>query len=121
MLTKSVLAFLVGGFFCLVAQILIDRTKLTPAKILVSYVIFGIFLDAVGIYKPLFELSGCGASLPLIGFGATVATGVREAIDSGGIIGVLKGPLTAMSAGATLALLLGFSASLFFRGRPKRM
>ena len=121
MLIKSLLAFAVGGLFCLAAQILIDKTKLTPAKILVSYVIFGIFLDGVGLYEPIFNFSGCGASLPLIGFGATVARGVREAVDTDGIIGILRGPFCAMSAGATLALLLGFLASVFFRGRSKKM
>lgn len=121
MLIKSISAFAVGGLFCLIAQLLIDKTRLTPAKILVFYVIAGIVLDAVGLYQPIFDIAGCGASLPLIGFGGTVAGGVREAIDRGGIIGILKGPLTAMSAGATFALLLGFFFSLFFRGKPKKM
>lgn len=121
MLIKSLLAFLAGGLICSVAEILIDKTRLTPARILVSYVVVGIFIDAIGIYTPLFNLFGCGISLPLIGFGGAVGTGVREAVDSFGMLGILRGPFTAMSAGATLALLLGFFASIFFRGKPKKM
>lgn len=121
MFTKSILAFLVGGLCCLIAQILIDKTKITPAKILVSYVVFGVFFGAVGLYEPLFEKVGCGISLPLIGFGSSIAKGVREAVDSEGLIGILKGPFTAMSAGATLALLLGFLASVFFKGKSKKL
>ena len=121
MLIKTLFAFAVGGIICLIAQILIDKTKLTPAKILVSYVVFGVFLGAIGLYEPLFKLAGCGASLPLIGFGASVAKGVREAISEEGLIGILKGSFTAMSAGATLALALGFAASLLFRGKSKNL
>ena len=78
MLVKSLIAFLVGGFLCIIAQILIDKTSLTPAKILVSFVVFGVFLGAVGLYEPLFEFSGCGVSVPLLGFGGNVARGVKE-------------------------------------------
>ncbi len=121
MLVKSLGAFLVGGICCLIAQILIDKTGITPARILVSYVVFGVFFGAVGLYEPLFEAVGCGISLPLIGFGSSIANGVREAVDADGILGILKGPFTAMSAGATLSLLLGFLASVFFKGKSKRL
>ena len=121
MLTKALLAFLVGGILCVIAQILIDKTSLTPAKILVFYVILGVFAGAVGIYKPLFNISGCGASLPLIGFGANVAEGVKEAIDQEGAFGILKGAFSAASVGCTVSLVLGFIMSLFFKGKPKRL
>lgn len=121
MFVSSLIAFAVGGLFCAAAQILIDKTALTPAKILVFYVVFGVFLGAVGIYKPLFEFAGCGASLPLIGFGGGVAEGVREAVEKEGIFGVLGGAFSAAAVGCTVSLLLGFIASLFFRGKSKRL
>lgn len=121
MLLKSICSFAVGGLVCLIAQVLIDKTKITPAKILVSYVVFGVFFGAVGLYDPIFEVAGCGISLPLIGFGSNIAKGVREAVDSDGFLGILRGSFTAMSAGATLALLLGFLASVFFKGKSKKL
>ena len=121
MLTKALIAFLVGGLLCVVAQILIDKTSLTPAKILVSFVVLGVFLGAVGLYEPLFELSGCGASVPLLGFGGAVARGVKEAVDTSGAMGILSGAFTASAIGCSTALLCGFLASLFFRGGPKRL
>lgn len=121
MLLKSICAFAVGGLVCLIAQVLIDKTKITPAKILVSYVVFGVFFGAVGLYDPIFDVAGCGISLPLIGFGSNIAKGVREAVDSDGFLGILRGSFTAMSAGATLALLLGFLASVFFKGKSKKL
>ena len=121
MLIKILMAFIVGGGICLIAQLLIDKTGLTPAKILVSYVVLGVIIGALGLYDPLFNLAGCGASLPLLGFGASVAKGVREAIADEGILGILKGPFTAMSAGATLALALGFLSSLIFRPKSKKL
>ena len=121
MLTKALFAFVIGGIICGIAQILIDKTKLTPAKILVFYVVFGVFLGAVGLYEPLFKIGGCGASLPLLGFGANVAKGVKEAVENMGFLGVLKGSFTAMSAGATVALLSGLVASLLFKGKPKKI
>ena len=114
-------AFLIGGAFCLIGQVLIDRTKLTPARILVCYVVFGVILSAVGFYEPIFEAVGCGISLPLVGFGGAVASGVREAVDKDGLWGVIKGPFTAMSAGVNFALILGFLSSLFFKGKSKRL
>ena len=121
MILKSILAFLLGAIICATAQILIDKTNLTPAKILVSFVLFGIILGGVGLYEPLFKIGGCGASLPLLGFGANVAKGVKEAVDKMGFLGVLKGSFTAMSAGATVALLCGLIASLLFKGKPKKL
>ena len=121
MLLKSLFAFLVGGAVCAIAQILIDKTKLTPAKILVSLVVFGVILGGVGLYRPIFDFCGCGISLPLIGFGANVAKGVRDAIDQMGFFGILKGSFTAMSAGATVALICGFVTSLIFRGKSKKL
>ncbi len=121
MLIKSLLAFLLGGALCLIAQILIDKTKLTPAKILVFYVVFGVFLGAVEIYPLLFEYCGTGASVPLIGFGGNIAKGVREAIDEKGIFGVLGGAFSAAAIGSTVALALGFLASVFFKSKPKKL
>ncbi|MBO5212159.1 MAG: stage V sporulation protein AE [Clostridia bacterium] len=113
-------AFLVGGILCVIAQILIDKTKLTPARILVAYVCAGVFLTAIGLYEPLVKLASTGATVPLTGFGYAIANGVREAVDQKGIIGALTGGLTATSGGITLALILGFIASLIVSGKPKR-
>ena len=112
-------AFLIGGLFCLVGQILIDRTKLTPARILVSYVVAGAFLSAVGLYKPLVDFAGCGATVPLTGFGNTLAQGVREAIDEKGFLGIFTGGLTATAGGIAGAILAGLLASLLFRPKDK--
>lgn len=112
-------AFLIGGLFCLVGQILIDRTKLTPARILVSYVEAGVFLSAVGLYKPLVDFAGCGATVPLTGFGNTLAQGVREAIDEKGFLGIFTGGLTATAGGIAGAIVAGLLASLLFRPKDK--
>lgn len=112
-------AFLVGGLFCLAGQILIDRTKLTPARILVSYVVAGVILSAVGLYKPLVDFAGCGATVPLTGFGNTLAQGVREAIDENGFLGIFTGGLTATAGGIAGAILAGLLASLLFRPKDK--
>lgn len=112
-------AFLVGGAICTVCQILIDLTALTPARILVGLAVFGVFLSAVGIYEPLFEISGCGVSLPLLGYGANIAKGVREAVSEYGLLGIFKGPFTAGSVGCSAALFFGFLFALFFKGKPK--
>lgn len=112
-------AFLIGGLFCLVGQILIDRTKLTPARILVSYVVAGVILSAVGLYKPLVDFAGCGATVPLTGFGNTLAQGVREAIDEKGFLGIFTGGLTATAGGIAGAILAGLLASLLFRPKDK--
>jgi len=113
-------AFLVGGGLCVIAQILIDKTKLTPARILVAYVCAGVILTAIGIYKPLVDLAGGGATTPLTGFGYTIALGVREAVDEKGLIGALTGGLNATSAGIASAIIFGFLASLIFSSKPKK-
>lgn len=121
MIADIFLSFIFGAFLCAAAQILIDITKLTPAKILVLFVTLGIFLGSVGLYEPLLNIFGAGISLPLLGFGGSLATGVREAVDEFGLIGVLKGPFTAMSAGVSLALILAFLVSLTVKPRSKRL
>lgn len=112
-------AFLIGGALCVIAQILIDRTKLTPARILVSYVVAGVILTAVGVYEPLVKFAGSGATVPLTGFGYALATGVKESVAREGLYGALKGGLTATSAGIAAAVSLGLIASLIFKGKPK--
>jgi len=112
-------AFLVGGTLCLIGQILIDRTKLTPARILVSYVVIGVFLGAVGIYKPLAEFAGAGASVPLTGFGNTLAKGVREAVSQDGFLGIFTGGLKATAGGITAAIFFGLLASILFKAKDK--
>ena len=112
-------AFLVGGTLCLIGQILIDRTRLTPARILVSYVVIGVILGAVGIYKPLAEFAGAGASVPLTGFGNTLAKGVREAIDQDGFLGIFTGGLKATAGGITTAVFSGLVASFLFKPKDK--
>ena len=112
-------AFLVGGTLCLIGQMLIDRTRLTPARILVSYVVIGVILGAVGIYKPLAEFAGAGASVPLTGFGNTLAKGVREAIDQDGFLGIFTGGLKATAGGITTAVFSGLLASFLFKPKDK--
>ena len=112
-------AFLVGGAICAVGQVLIDYTKLTPARILVSYVVIGVALGALGVYQPLIDFAGAGASVPLTGFGASLAKGVREAVDEHGFIGVLLGGLTSTAAGITAAMMSGLFISLIFRSGDK--
>lgn len=118
---QLILTFISGGVICVIAQLLIDLTKLTPARILVVYVSAGVLIFAVGAYEPMFEIFGAGVSVPLIGFGANIARGVREAVDKDGLIGVLTGGLTASAAGITAALLFGLFASLLFKTKSKRM
>lgn len=112
-------AFLVGGCICAVGQLLIDFTKLTPARILTSYVVAGVLLGAIGVYRPLVDKAGAGAAVPLTGFGNLLAEGVKKAIDEDGILGILTGPLTAGAAGITAALVLGLIASLFARSSAR--
>ncbi len=112
-------AFLVGGALCVIAQILIDKTKLTPARILVIYVVAGVVLGALGLYKPLVDLAGAGATVPLTGFGYLISKGVKEAVEETGLIGALTGGLTAASAGIAAAITFGFLACLFTKGNPK--
>lgn len=113
-------AFVIGGSFCAIAQILIDRTRLTPARILVGYVVAGVFLGAVGIYKYIAELGGAGAAVPLTGFGYLISEGVRKAVDERGLLGALTGSLTAAAGGTAAALVFGLIASLCVRSKPKR-
>lgn len=117
--SSLVWAFIIGGIFCVIAQILIDKTKLTPARILVSYVVAGVVLTAVGLYEPLLEFAGSGASVPLTGFGYTLAKGVESAVDEQGFMGVITGGLTATAAGISAAIVFGFIAALVFRSHPK--
>ena len=112
-------AFLIGGMFCVIGQILIDKTRLTPARILVSYVVIGVLLGAIGIYQPLVDFAGAGATVPLTGFGNTLAKGVREAVDEKGFLGIFIGGLKASAGGITAAITAGLLAALFFRARDK--
>ena len=112
-------AFLIGGAFCLAGQILIDKTKLTPARILVGYVVTGVFLGAVGIYKPLAEFAGAGATVPLTGFGYNLAKGVKEAITQDGFLGIFTGGLKACAGGITVAIIAGLLTSIIFKAKDK--
>jgi stage V sporulation protein AE len=112
-------AFLVGGVLCAIGQVLIDYTKLTPARILVSYVVAGVLLGAIGIYKPLVEWAGAGASVPLTGFGYLLSDGIRTAIKENGFLGVFTGGLTASAGGITAALLFGFIMAMIFKPGDK--
>ena len=119
MILDFVWAFVVGGLFCVIAQILIDKTALTPARILVAYVVAGVILGALGLYGPLISLAGSGAATPLTGFGYLIARGVRHAVNEQGLIGALSGGISAASAGIAAALIFGLLAAVFFRGKPK--
>ena len=112
-------AFLVGGALCLIGQILIDKTKLTPARILVSYVVAGVLLGAVGLYPKLIEFAGAGASMPLTGFGSLLAKGVKEAVMKDGFLGIFTGGLKAAAGGITAAIIAGLVASFLFKARDK--
>ena len=112
-------AFLVGGLFCLIGQILIDTTKLTPARILVSYVVAGVILGAIGVYEPIVKFAGAGATVPLTGFGYTLAKGVKEAIQEDGFIGILTGGLKATAGGITAAITAGLLMSILFKAKDK--
>ena len=112
-------AFLVGGAICAVCQILIDRTKLTPARILVLYVVSGLFLTAIGVYKPLVDFAGAGATVPLTGFGNTLAKGVKEAVDESGFLGIFTGGLKASAGGIAAAITAGLLAGIVFRDKDK--
>ncbi len=113
-------AFLVGGTLCAIAQILIDRTRLTPARILVGYVVAGVFLGAVGIYEYIADFAGAGAAVPLTGFGYLISEGVKKAVDERGLLGALTGSLTAAAGGTAAALVFGLIAALCVRSKPKR-
>ena len=119
MLLEYVWAFLIGLAFFAVGQLLIDLTKLTPARILVSYVVAGVILDAVGVYDPLVEFAGGGATVPLTGFGNLLAKGVREAVDEKGLLGAFTGGFTSAAAGITAAVFFGLIAALCFKSGSK--
>ena len=112
-------AFLVGGALCLIGQALIDCTKLTPARILVSYVVAGVILGGTGVYGCLVDFAGAGATVPLTGFGFALAKGVKEAVDKSGFIGVITGGITATAAGITTALVSGLIMALLFKSKEK--
>lgn len=112
-------AFLFGGLLCLIGQILIDKTKLTPARILVSYVVVGVFLGAIGVYGPFAEFAGAGATVPLTGFGNNLAKGVREAVDEIGFLGIFTGGLKSCAGGITAAIVAGLLAGIAFRAKDK--
>ena len=112
-------AFIVGGIICVIGQILIDKTKLTPARILVSYVVMGVVLGGLGIYKELVDFAGAGATIPLTGFGYTLAKGVKTAVQSDGFIGILTGGLKAAAGGIAAAITAGLLSGLLFKAKDK--
>lgn len=112
-------AFLIGGALCLIGQLLIDKTGLTPARILVCYVVAGVVLGGVGLYGPFAEFAGAGATVPLTGFGNLLAKGVKEAVDEKGFLGIFTGGLKATAGGITAAIAAGLLASLLFRAKDK--
>lgn len=112
-------AFIVGGLLCVIGQILIDKTKLTPARILVSYVVIGVFLGGIGVYQYLVDFAGAGASVPLTGFGHSLAKGVREAVDKDGFLGIFTGGLKATAGGIAAAITCGLVVSLIFKDKDK--
>ena len=112
-------AFIVGGLFCAAGQVLIDKTKLTPARILVSYVVAGVILGALGFYQPIVEFAGAGATVPLTGFGNILAKGVKDAIAEDGAIGILTGGLKASAGGITAAVIAGLLMSFLFKAKDK--
>ena len=111
-------AFVVGGLICLIGQILIDKTKLTPARILVSYVVTGVILEVFGLYQKLIDFCGAGATIPLSGFGCTLAKGVRKAVEEDGFLGIFTGGLTAGSAGIAAAIIFSLIAAIIFKPKP---
>ena len=117
---KLLWAFLVGGALCVIAQILIDKTKLTPARILVGFVVAGVILGAVGVYEPLARFAGAGVTTPLSGFGYLIAKGVKKAVDTQGLLGVFTGSLTAAAGGTAAALCFGLLAAAICRGGKPR-
>lgn len=112
-------AFLVGGALCIIGQLLIDKTKLTPARILVSYVVIGVLLGAVGVYQKLIDFAGAGASVPLTGFGSLLAKGVKESVQEKGFLGIFTGGLSAAAGGIGAAILFGWLAGLIFKPKDK--
>ena len=118
-LINLIKAFIVGGLFCVIGQILIDKTNLTPARILVSYVVAGVILGAIGVYKPIVDFAGAGASVPLTGFGYTLSKGVKDAVDQTGLWGALTGGLKATAAGIAAAIVFGALMGFIFKSKEK--
>ena len=116
---EYVKAFWVGGILCLIGQILIDKTKQTPARILVSYVVIGVILGGLGVYEPVKEFAGAGASVPLTGFGSNLAKGVKEAVDADGFLGIFTGGLKSSAGGITAAMVAGLAVSILFKPKDK--
>ena len=112
-------AFIFGGLLCLIGQILIDKTKLTPARILVAYVVIGVLLGAFGIYEPFAEFAGAGATVPLTGFGYVLSKGIKEAVSQDGFLGILTGGLKSTAGGIAAAILAGLIMSLIFKAKDK--
>lgn len=119
MLMEYVWAFLVGGLLCAIGQVLIDLTKLTPARILTSYVVAGVVLGGLGLYQPIIDLAGGGATVPLTGFGSLLAKGVRKAVDMNGFIGIFMGGFTSAAVGISAAIFFGLIAALMFKSGTK--
>ena len=113
-------AFLCGGVLCVIGQLLIDKTKLTPARILVAYVTLGVILGGVGLYEPIADWGGAGATVPMTGFGYLLSKGVKQAVAEQGLLGVLTGGITAAAGGITAAVFFGFLVSLLFKSKPKQ-
>ena len=113
-------AFIIGGLICVIGQVLIDKTKLTPARILVAFVTAGVFLQLVGVYEPLVKFAGAGATVPLTGFGYTLCRGVYKAVSELGVLGILTGGLTAAAGGISAAIVFGFLVAVIFRSKSKK-
>ncbi|HOV42026.1 MAG: stage V sporulation protein AE [Oscillospiraceae bacterium] len=119
MLFEYLKAFLVGGLLCAIGQVLIDYTKLTPARILVAYVVSGTILGALGLYKPLVDFAGGGATVPLTGFGYLLSEGVKKAVDEKGLLGIFTGGLSSTAGGITAAMVFGLAVALIFKSKDK--
>lgn len=116
---KYLISFLVGGLICVIAQILVDKTKMTPARILVGYVVAGVILTAIGLYKPLVEFASCGATTPLTGFGFLLAEGIKKAVTEKGLSGAFTGGLTAAAGGIAAAIFFAYVVGIIFKGKSK--
>lgn len=112
-------AFIIGGLICVIGQLLIDLTKLTPAKILVSFVVLGVILGGLGLYDPLVDFAGAGATIPLTGFGNALAKGVKEAIQNDGAVGIITGGISACAAGVTIAVISGLIVAIICKSKEK--
>ncbi len=116
---KYLISFLVGGTICLIAQILVDKSRITPARILVGYVTLGVILTAIGIYKPFVEFASCGATTPLVGFGYMLADGVKKAVNENGLIGAFTGGISMTACGITAAIFFSYLFAIIFKGKSK--